>query len=409
MVMSAPGQTVGVSVFTDFLLVELGIGRSTLSLTYLVGTIASAITLAYTGGLYDRFGGRLVATAAAFGLAATLVLLTVLPNVLVGGRVHVGVVFVVTSLAFWLLRYSGQGMLTLASRNMVMEWFNRRRGMANAVMGISISFGFSVAPRVFEWLIGADGDWRGAWRTIALASVLFGIIAILLYRDRPEDHGMKPDGPLAGPRIRGHAETVEGADFTLSEARGTYAFWVFAGTLFIAGLLLTAYTFHIVSIFADAGLGRSVAVGVFLPAAIVAVVAEFIGSWLSDFIRLKYLAIVQLTGCVVLSASLGVAADGVWYTGVIVGHGLMQGMFGVLSNVTWPRFYGRRHLGAIAGFASSVTVLGTALGPALFSLLRDLRGSYATAAQLTGIVAIILIILAVRADRPPHSRAARES
>lgn len=220
---------------------------------------------------------------------------------------------------------------------------------------------------------------------------------------------MKPDGPLAGPRNRGHAETVEGADFTPSEARRTYAFWVFAGTLFLAGLLLTAYTFHIVSIFADAGMERRVAVGVFLPAAIVAVVVEFIGSWLSDYIRLKYLAIAQLTGCVVLAASLGVAAEGLWYLGVIAGHGLMQGMFGVLSNVTWPRFYGRRHLGAIAGFASSVTVLGTALGPALFSLLRDLRGSYASAAQLTGIAAIILIVLAVRADRPAHGPAPGES
>lgn len=400
MIMSAPGQTVGVSVFTDFLLVELGIGRSALSLTYLVGTIASAFTLAATGGLYDRFGGRLVATAAAIGLSVTLVLLTILPNVLGGGRAGDGVVFAVTSLAFWMLRYSGQGMLTLGSRNMVMEWFNRRRGMANAVMGISISFGFSVAPRVFEWLIGADGNWRGAWRTIAAAAALFAVFAFLVYRDRPEDHGLRPDGPLSGSGRPGHAETMEGSDFTLPQARRTYAFWVFAGTLFLAGLLLTAYTFHIVSIFADAGLARRVAVGVFLPAAIVAVVVEFVGSWLSDYIRLKYLAIAQLAGCLVLSVALGHRANGVWYAGVIIGHGLMQGMFGVLSNVTWPRFFGRRHLGAIAGFAGSVTVLGTALGPALFSLLRDVRGAYAPAARLTGIIAVLLIGFAIRADRP---------
>lgn len=409
MIMSAPGQTVGVSVFTDFLLVELGIGRSTLSLTYLVGTIASALTLAYTGRLYDRFGGRLVATLAALGLAVTLVLLTVLPDILGDACVHPGVVFAATALAFWMLRYSGQGMLTLASRNMVMEWFNRRRGMANAVMGISISFGFSVAPRVFEWLIGPDGAWRGAWRTIAAAMVLFAAFAFLFYRNRPEDHGLVPDGPLSGPTTRGHAETVAGMDFSLAEARRTYAFWVFAGTLFLAGLLITAYTFHIVSIFADAGMARRVAVGVFLPAAVVAVAVEFVGSWLSDYIRLKYLAIVQLIGCVVLSLALGFSAQGVWYAGVIIGHGLMQGMFGVLSNVTWPRFYGRRHLGAIAGFAGSITVLGTALGPALFSLLRDFRGSYAPAARLTGVIAIILIVLATGADRPPHESTAPRS
>lgn len=401
MVMSAPGQTVGVSVFTDFLLAELGIGRSALSLTYLVGTVASALTLARTGRLYDRFGARLVATVAALGLTITLLVLTVLPSLLgSAARVPPFVTFLAMAVGFWMLRYSGQGMLTLASRNMVMEWFDRRRGMANAVMGISLSFGFSVAPRVFEALIGADGDWQGAWRTIAVATGIFALVAFLLYRDRPEDHGMKPDGPLAGRATRGHAETIAGENFTLPEARRTYAFWVFAGTLFLAGLLITAYTFHIVSIFGDAGMSRSVAVSVFLPAAVVAVIVEFVGSWLSDYLRLKYLAIVQLTGAVLLSASLGLSSSGVWYLGVVAGHGLMQGMFGVLSNVTWPRFYGRRHLGAIAGFATSLTVLGTAIGPALFSLLRDVSGTYAPAAILIGVVGLILIVLALRADRP---------
>lgn len=400
MVMSAPGQTVGVSVFTDFLMMELGIGRSALSLTYLVGTIASAVTLAYTGRFYDRFGGRLVATTAAFGLTATLFLLTLLPTLVGGGRVPQVITFITTAAAFWMLRYSGQGMLTLASRNMVMEWFDRRRGMANAVMGISISFGFSVAPRVFESLIGGEGDWRGAWRMIAAATFLFAVLAFVFYRDRPEDHGMKPDGPLSAPTTGAHAETVAGEDFTLSEARRTYAFWVFAGALFLAGLLLTAYTFHIVSIFSDAGMSRSVAVSVFLPAAIVAVVVEFIGSWLSDYLRLKYLAVVQLVGCTILSASLGISTGGIWYLGVVIGHGFMQGMFGVLSNVTWPRFFGRRHLGAIAGFATSLTVFGTAIGPALFSVLRDMSGYYAPAARITGIIALILIALVLRADRP---------
>jgi sugar phosphate permease len=396
--MSSPGQTVGVSVFTDFLIAELALTRTGLSLAYLVGTIGSALMLAQAGRLYDRFGGRLVATMAASTLALVLVGLTFSPQLAgaVGGPVAA---FVIISIGFFLLRFSGQGMLTLGSRNMVMEWFDTRRGLANAVMGVSISFGFSYAPRVFDDVIGAFG-WRGAWHLIALLVAGFALLAFLFYRDTPEAHGLKPDGPLAAKSRRTHAEAHSGREFTLPEARRTYAFWVFALALFLVGLVMTAYTFHIVSLFSDAGMSRAQAVSVFLPAAGVAVVVEFSGSYISDFIRLKYLAMVQLIGLIMLSVSIAALAPGLPVVGLILGQGLMQGVFGILSNITWPRFFGRAHLGAISGFAMSLNVAGTAVGPYVFSFGRDLSGGYGGAALVCAAVAVALLVAVTRADRP---------
>jgi sugar phosphate permease len=158
-----------------------------------------------------------------------------------------------------------------------------------------------------------------------------------------------------------------------------------------------------VSLFGDAGMSRQQAVSIFLPAAVVAVIVEFSGSWLSDYIKLKYLAMVQLVGVVILSVSLAGLRPGLPVLGVIVGHGLMQGMFGILSNVTWPRFFGRRHLGAIAGFATALTVAGTAIGPAFFSAVRDITGGYAAAAIGTASVAVALIAVMTRGDRPSRT------
>jgi sugar phosphate permease len=398
MVMSSPGQTIGVSVFTDFLIRELELSRTLLSLAYLVGTVGSALLLAQAGKLYDYFGGRIVASCAGVVLALVLVGLTVAPAVAstLGGPV---IAFIVISVGFFLLRFSGQGMLTLGSRNMVMEWFDERRGLANAVMGISISFGFSYAPRVFDDLIQAFG-WQGAWRGVAAAVALFAILAFIFYRDTPEAHGFEPDGPLRGRIKKTHAEAVSGRTFTLSEARRTYAFWVFALTLFTAGLVVTAYTFHIISIFDEAGMSRVRAVGVFLPAAVVAVVFEFVGSYLSDYIKLKYLAMLQLLGLVILTISVALLRPGAMVLGVIIGQGIMQGMFGIVSNVTWPRFYGRPHLGAISGFAMALTVAGTAVGPYIFSFGRDVTGSYTAPALLCTVLGVLLLVGAAKADRP---------
>lgn len=406
MLMSAPGQTVGVSVFTDHLIEALSLSRSALSAAYLVGTLGSGLMLSIAGGWYDRFGGRALAVAASatlalvlWGLTATPRLAATLGRALPGERAPVVAAFAVIAAAFFLLRFSGQGVLNLAGRAMVMEWFDRRRGLANAVMGTSIAFGFSIAPRVFEALI-ERGGWQSAWRSIAVVVAAYGVLAGIFLRDRPEDHGLVPDGPLAGNTGRLHAETAAGRSFTRAEAVRTIPFWVFAGSVTLGGLLITAYTFHVVSIFGDAGMTRSQAVGIFLPAAVVSVVVEIVASYASDYIKLKYLALVQLLGVMVLAVSIAFLRPGIMVFGVIAGHGVMQGMFGVLSNIAWPRFFGRQHLGAIAGLATALIVVGTALGPFLLSGLREVSGSYRAGALVVAALTLLPLAFVARAERP---------
>jgi hypothetical protein len=99
----------------------------------------------------------------------------------------------------------------------------------------------------------------------------------------------------------------------------------------MTGLVMTAYTFHIVSIFGEGGLERSRAVGVFLPAAVVAVTVEIAASYVSDYVRLKYLLSLQLGGLVLLSLSIALMQPGLVVAAAIVGQGIMHGVFGVPS------------------------------------------------------------------------------
>jgi MFS transporter, OFA family, oxalate/formate antiporter len=85
---------------------------------------------------------------------------------------------------------------------------------------------------------------------------------------------------------------------------------------------------------------------------------------------------------------------------VIAGHGVMQGVFGITSNITWPRFFGRKHLGAISGFAAALGVAGSAIGPYVFSFGRDLTGSYALPAAICGLIATVLFAGYFWAERP---------
>jgi OFA family oxalate/formate antiporter-like MFS transporter len=54
-IMSLPGQTIGVSIFTESLLRDLEINRNSLSLAYLIGTVGSGLLITRAGKMYDRF------------------------------------------------------------------------------------------------------------------------------------------------------------------------------------------------------------------------------------------------------------------------------------------------------------------------------------------------------------------
>ena len=73
---SAPGQTMGVSTFTDYLIEHIHISRNQISSAYMIGTIGSSFLLTWAGKQYDKFGARWVTISAALLLAFVLLLLS---------------------------------------------------------------------------------------------------------------------------------------------------------------------------------------------------------------------------------------------------------------------------------------------------------------------------------------------
>ncbi len=406
LIASTPGQTIGVSAFTDPLIAALGLTRDQLALAYMGGTIGGALLLAPAGKLYDRIGARLLMAATCVLLGGVLVGLSQCDRLAAGlagvtglpaGWAAFGVIF----FGFFALRLTGQGVLALASRNMIMEWFERRRGLAFAVSGVFVALGFSVMPRVFDAMIGA-WTWRGTWQ-VAAAAVGLGMaaLALVLFRDTPEDCGLRPDGAPPEPPGGGDGPRVHPVrQYTLAEARRTFSFWVFAVALSMFGLFVTGLTFHVASVFEEVGFDEEVAFGIFLPSAFVSVTVRLGAGWLSDRVRLKFLLMAMM-------ASLGLVMVGVvlleygwtrWL--LIVGNGVCMAHFGLLSGVVWPRFYGRAHLGAVSGLAMAMTVFASALGPYLLSRSLVWLGSYRPAAWLCLGMTGVLFVAAFWADNP---------
>jgi len=389
-VLSIPGQTMGVSVFTDDLLAATGSSRVQLANAYLAGTVASGLTLPLGGRVLDRIGARPSAALAAIGLGATLVYLSHVDQLADPGPLAVALLV----LGFFALRFSGQGMLTMVSRTMLGRWFQTRRGLAAGISSVFVGFGFGVAPLVLDAWIGRAG-WRGAWREMALVvGVGMTVVALLFYRDRPEDCGLEMDGEPASPERAAREEP----SVTRAEAVRSLRFWAVTFALAVQAMVVTGVTFHIVDIGARVGMERSEAVAVFLPMSVVSTFTALVGGWLGDRLRVKRLLLAMMAAQVV--GILAAVHLGSAYPLVALGLGISGGLFSPIATIAFPRFFGRAHLGAIAGVEMMVVVLGSALGPSALALGESLTGGYAWPLYGCVIFPVVALGLALRLDEP---------
>lgn len=400
--MSIPGQTMGMAVFTDTFIEVFGLSRTQLSTAYFIGTVTSAFFLARAGRLYDRFGARLIIMASSIVLALTLLLIAVADKVsaqlaLLTGSAFAWWTFPAIVLCYFGVRFSGQGVLTNASRNVLLVWFEKRRGFVSGVRGVFVSLGFSISPLIIAAMIDGSG-WRGTLVLMAATiGVGFVLVTLVFLRDTPESCGVLPDGAPAGAAGALVDESRDAA-IGLSEARRTVAFWIYSLGLAAFGLFVTAVVFHVVAIFAEAGRDSAEAFGYFLPVAIVSTAVNLSASWLADTRQLKPFLLVLLVGLVCGLVGLLFLAHAHGYWMLVVGVGVGGGLWGVIANLSFIRHFGRAHLGEITGFNIAVSVFASAIGPVFFSTGYDAFGTYHVPVILSISATAVLLSISIGAD-----------
>lgn len=389
---SIPGQTMGMAVFTDPFIEVLGTSRTELSLAYLLGTMGSSLFLTRAGRWYDRFGGRVMISLSSVALGVMVFYISMVDWISQFLGNFGWVTFILIFTGYFGVRFFGQGVLTSCSRNVMLLWFVKRRGLVSGIRGVFVSFGFSLAPLVLAWLI-TDFGWRGAlWFLAGIVGIGFSLLALVFVRDSPESCGLVADGVISESEL--HVVTAVPSK-TLHDARRSPVFWIYSFSLGMHAMFGTALTFHVVSIFAEAGRGREEAFGYFFPAALFSTITNIVASWMVDYFPLKPFLIVML-GAFIFGAIGLMNLDQEWGFWMLAsGFGAGGGLWGVTSNLAFIRFFGPLHLGEISGLSTSLTVFASAIGPAAFSLGLDYFGSYNAGIQLCLVLLVCLFIASI--------------
>lgn len=405
LVMSAPGQTIGVSVFTESLLAVTGLSRVDFSNAYLMGTLGSGLMLPYAGTLIDRFGVRVSAIWSSIGLAFVLALLSQVDLMSARlaslGLTRTTAAYGLLTIGFLGLRFAGQGMLTLVCRTMLGRWFERKRGLVSSISGPFASFAFAGSPILLAGWVASSG-WRGAWQQMALV-VGFGMgaCAWLFFRESPEHCGLEIDGGPAPQRARGSNASDPDEppvqkprrDYTRAEALRTTAFWIVTLGVANHAMVGTGISLHIVDLGAEAGLTEAQALRVFLPVSLISVPTGITMGMAVDRYPMRYLIMAMMVGQTLMFGLAAHLGDPLLYALCLAGWGFSSGFYGPLTVAALPNFFGRTHLGAIQGVMMMVIVIASALGPAMLAGAKTVFGSYE--AGLHGLAFLPLVIFLV--------------
>ena len=116
--LSAPGQTYSISVFINIYKDEFNYSSTLISSAYSIATIISGIMLVFMGKAIDKYGVKKM-----------LLIVTVMLGVTTFYNSFVSSIYMLF-FGFVLLRYFGQGSMTLIPSTLVPQWFEKKRAFA---------------------------------------------------------------------------------------------------------------------------------------------------------------------------------------------------------------------------------------------------------------------------------------
>ncbi|TFD99401.1 MFS transporter [Jeotgalibacillus salarius] len=389
---SGPGQTYFISVFIDQYIEDFGWSQTQVSSIYSAATLVSAFCMFFMGRLIDKLGQRKMVVIVSIMLAMAAFFNSMVTNLVM---LFFGVL---------MLRLFGQGSMTLIPNTLIPQWFMTKRGKALSYMAIGGFASSAAFPPVNVWLVGEIG-WQATWVLWGVVVlVVFTPLALFFVRNRPEDVGMLPDGHTVVRKPKGDETEVEEPEveqrWTFAEARRTKAFWLILSCVGIPALINTAITFHLIALFGENGLSAGVSAFVLSGMAILGFPITLIAGRVIDRVKVNYILAFIFALEIVLLAMLDITTTFAMAVVFTIVWGLSNGFERIALSYVWPQYFGRAALGSIQGLATSVMVLGSAIGPLPFGVAYDYFGGYEEIIWISIVFPAIGILCSLLAKQP---------
>lgn len=370
MVGTLPGRTQGLGLITEPLLRDLQIDRLAYAQINLWATLIGSLFCLGIGRLLDRYGSR--------SMMALVIALLGIVVVAMSGVTGFTVLFLMVTLT----RGLGQSALSVASLNLVGQWFCKQLPKAMGIYSVFVSVGFMLAFPVVGWMVSSCG-WRVAWSGIGWVLIVALVpLVIVLVRRNPESAGVTHNTEELSKKD-------QESGYTFVEALKTPAFWVFAVSSSTYNLIISGIGLFNESILLERGFEAAVYHQALAVIAITSLAGNFLGGWIASRWSANRVMALAMGLLVIALLALPFLTQEwqvmIWATVM----GVVGGFVIVIFFSFWSAHYGRRALGRIQGTAQMTTVLASAMGPLLLAQCVQITGSYAPVFYLLSIVVAI--------------------
>ena len=363
------GARQGFGVFVVPMSDDFGWSRSSISFAASLGFLLNGLIQPFVGGIFDRFGGRIVI---GFGL-----IILGLATFSLAFTFHLWFLIfmfgVVSSVALSAISITTTGAL-------LSKWFRRRRGTVMGLNSAGVSIGGLLLVPFSMYLLQAT-NWQTTWAVLGLLVLFLGApLAFLFIRDDPQKMGLNPDGDSDAPggpggRSRGYGrgplDTAKWADSLRS-----LPMWQMTLSYFVCGATTATLAVHFVPHALNLGVSPTVAALAFGYMMALNALGAVAATMISDRFGRKNLlgGVYFLRGCAYMLLVFVPGAPSLWLFASVAGLSWIA--TAPLTSALTADVYGLRAIGTISGISFTFHAVGSFVFIWLSGFLFDLTGSY---------------------------------
>ncbi len=275
----------------------------------------------------------------------------------------------------------------------IARWFRKDIGKANGLFYVGMGLGGVLVPLV-TFLIDRVG-WRETLLFSAIGLLVIGLPLSLLFRNRPEEYGLVPDGKKIEP-VTSAARAFQDHEVEMRQVFKMRAFWFMN-----VGVLLQSGVLGIMSLYSmpymeNLGISRTSASFIISLFTIISVIFRMPVGMLGDVFQKKYMIALSM-------AAVGVSMflfwtlnsqTPLWLTVVFaIFYGV--GIAGImpLRMPILAEYFGRKNMGKLFGIVSIPSTIGGVAAVPLAGLVFDSVQSYKPVFLALAILSTITTVL----------------
>ena len=366
---SAFGQSFFIGVFNSSIRTDLSITHGQFGTIYALATLLSSFTLIWVGKKIDDF--KLIT------FSLFVIILLFFSSIFFSFVNGIYLLFV----GIFLLRLSGQGLMSHTATTSISRYFDKSRGKALSATWLGLSGAEFIMPVTIVFFLSIY-SWRSIWLAISLVIILFlPIISFLTIKNVTLTSREEEKGNLKETNIK---------SWTRKDVLYDPKFYLISLVMLALPAINTGVFVYQSFILESKNWGDFVIAKSFMVYAILSVITLFISGPLVDKLTsrklLPFMNIPSLFSMLILFY-FDSHISSYFLLGLM---GVSNGLANVLGSSTWAEIYGVKHIGSIKALTTAMMVFSTAFGTAIFGIIIDLGYSI----QIIALVSSAYIIIA---------------